>query len=220
MPPYSLGAGRLPRRLDGNLVARRLRGRNASPHTSSRSRDGILYPPNTAGQYDLRLRSQLMLPPLGTVFLLIPAAPLTPDGPDRMRTIPLHRLVTSLPLLSHAYIGFVSLPEAIFHANHTVRYPTSVRAIQVDSQSVRFCDLSTVDSCSLQDIDSHSSACRHAVSLGLVVYYPYGRLGTLPFLSPPGELSTEDIQVPTPGWLSPGPPSAGIPGKRRPCTSS
>ena len=90
------------------------------------------YPPNTVGQYDLRLRSQLMLPPLDTVFLLIPAAPLTPGGPDRMKTIPLHRLVTSLPLLSHAYIGFVSLPEAIFHANHTVRYPISIRAIQVD----------------------------------------------------------------------------------------
>ena len=150
---------------------------------------------------------------MGTVFLLVPAAPLTPDDPGRTRDIPLHRLVTSLPLLSHAYVGFVSLPEAIFHANHTIRYPASVRAVRMDSQSIRFCDLSTVGSCSLHEIDGHSSACRHAVSLGLVVYYPYGRLGTLPFLPPPGELSTEDIQVPTPGWLSPDPPVPGSPAK-------
>ena len=172
-----------------------------------------IYPPSTAGQYDLRLRSQLMLPPVGTVFLLIPAAPLTPDDPGRTRDIPLHRLVTSLQLLSHAYVGFVSLPEAIFHANHTIRYPASVRAVRMDSQSIRFCDLSTVGSCSLHEIDGHSSACRHAVSLGLVVYYPYGRLGTLPFLPPPDELSTEDILVPTPGWLPPDPPVPGSPAK-------
>ena len=79
-----------------------------------------LYPSCASGQYDLRLRSQLMLPPMHTVFLLIPTAPLAPDDPQRATEIPLHRLVTSMQLLSHAYVGFVSLPEAIFHANHTV----------------------------------------------------------------------------------------------------
>ena len=134
-------------------MARKLRCRSKSPRTSSRSRECISTPPNTAGQYDLRLRSQLMPPPMDTVFLLVPAAPLTPDDPGRTRDIPLHRLVTSLQLPSHAYVGFVSLPEAIFHANHTIRYPASVRAVRMDSQSIRFCVLSTVGSCSLHEID-------------------------------------------------------------------
>ena len=67
-----------------------------------------IYPPSNTGQYDLRLRSQLMPPPACTVFLLIPVAPLAPDDPSRARDVPLHRLVTSLQLLSHAYVGFVS----------------------------------------------------------------------------------------------------------------
>ena len=171
------------------------------------------YPPSTSGQYDLRLRSQLMLPPIHTIFLLIPAAPLAPEDSQRAWVTPLHRLVASLPILSHAYVGFVSLPEAIFHANHSVRYPTSVRAVRRDLVSARFGDLSTVDACSSQGIGEHSSACRYAVSLGLVVYYPYGSMGTLPFLSPPDELSARDILTPTPGWLPPDPPVSGSPAK-------
>ena len=158
-----------------------------------------LYPPSTTGQYELRLRSQLMLPPAYTVSLLIPVAPLDPDDPSRARDAPLHRLVASLQLLSHAYVGFVSLPEAIFHANHTVQYPVSFRAVRRDPQSIRLSDLSTVGSCSSHGIDGHSSACRHAVSMGLVVHHPYGHLGTLPFLLPSDELSAEDILIPTPG---------------------
>ena len=172
-----------------------------------------VYPPSTTGQYDLRLRSQLMLPPAGTVFLLVPVAPVTPGDMRCARDTRLHRLVSSLQLLSHAYIGFVSLPEAIFHANHTVRYPASVRAVRRDPGSMRFRDLSTVDSCSSHDIDGHSSACRYAVSLGLVVYYPYGHMGTSHFVPPPNELSTTDIVVPTPGWLPPDPPAPGSPAK-------
>ena len=43
--------------------------------------------------------------------------------------VPIHRLVAQLPVQSHVYLAFVSLPEAIFHANHTVRYPVSIRAV-------------------------------------------------------------------------------------------
>ena len=173
---------------------------------------------HSAGQYDLRLRSQLMLPPVYTVFLRIPVAPLAPDDLQRARDTPLHRLVTSLQLLSHAYVGFVSLPEAIFHANHTVRYPTSVRAVRRDPRSIRFRDLFTVDACSSHGIDDHSSACRYAVSLGLVVYYPYTATwercnSCLHRTNSRQGASTGGILVPTPGWLPPDPPVPGSPAK-------
>ena len=79
--------------------------------------------------------------------------------------------------------------------------------------SARFRDLSTVDACSSHGIGNHSSACRYAVSLGLVIYYPYGPMGTAQFLSPPGELSARDILTPTPGWLPPEAPASGSPVK-------
>ena len=96
------------------------------------------YPPSKSGQYDLRLRSQLMLPPEGTIFVLIPTTPLTRADPPHARPVPIHRLVEQLPVISHAYLAFVSLPEAIFHANHTVRYPVSIRAVGSDTTPTRF----------------------------------------------------------------------------------
>ena len=37
----------------------------------------------------------------------------------------------------------------------------------------------------------------------VVVYYPYGQSGTEQHLRSPEALSTEDILVPTPGWMAP-----------------
>ena len=170
-----------------------------------------IYPPNASGQYDLRLRSQLRLPPEHTVFLLIPTVPLAQTDPHHTHTPPLHRLVANIQLLSQAYIGFISLPEAIFHANHTVRYSTSIRAVRRDPTSTRFLDLSTVVTCNSHNIMENSSACRSAVSLGLMMYFPYGRMGTSPFMTPPGKLSAEDIQTPTPGWAPPTDPTPDSP---------
>ena len=79
--------------------------------------------------------------------------------------------------------------------------------------STRFRDLSTVDACSSHGIGNHSSACRYAVSLGLMIYYPYGPMGTSQFLSPPEELSARDILTPTPGWLPPDAPASRSPAK-------
>ena len=53
-------------------------------------------PSSVSGQYDLWLRSQLMLPPEGTVFLLIHMAPLAPEDPRNVQPPPLHRLVASI----------------------------------------------------------------------------------------------------------------------------
>ena len=170
-----------------------------------------IYPPNASGQYDLRLRSQLMLPPVHTVFLLIPTTPLAQADPRHTHTTPLHRLVANIQLPSHAYIGFVSLPEAIFHANRTVRYPTSVRAVRRDPTPANSLDLSMVAACNSHGIMEHSSACRCAVSLGLMMYYSYSRMGTTSFLPPPGKLSAEDIQTPTPGWAPPADPAPDSP---------
>ena len=61
-----------------------------------------------------------MLPPEHTIFLLIPTVPLARADPHYTHVTPLHRLVANIQLISHVYMGFVSLPEAIFHANHTV----------------------------------------------------------------------------------------------------
>ena len=194
-------------------MVRKLRGRSKSPHTSSRSRDDMSTPPGLPVSMICGCDRSSCPPLVHTVLLLIPAAPLAPDDLQRARDTPLHRLVTSLQLLSHAYVGFVSLPEAIFHANHTVRYQTSVRAVRRDPMSICFRDLSTVDACSSHGIGNHSSACRYAVSLGLVVYYPYGHMGTLQFISPPDALSTGGILIPTPGWLPPDPPVPGSPAK-------
>ena len=57
-----------------------------------------------------------------------------------------------------------------------------------------------------------------AVSLGLVVYYPYGHMGTLLFLSPPtrqtsSRRGTSWFLHRTPGWLPPDPPVPGSPAK-------
>ena len=79
-----------------------------------------------------------MLPPEGTIFVLIPTTPLTRADPPHARPVPIHRLVAQLPVISHAYLAFVSLPEAIFHANHTVRYPVSIRAVGSDTTPTRF----------------------------------------------------------------------------------
>ena len=170
-----------------------------------------IYPPSITGQYDLCLRSQLMLPPEHTVFLLIPTVPLAQTDPRNTHTTPLHRLVANIQLPSQAYVGFVSLPEAILHANHTMRYPASVRAVRRDPASTRFLDLSTVMGCSSHSIVDNSSTCRYAVSLGLVIYCPYGPMGTSQFLPPPGELSDEDTPTPTPGWLPPDDPAPDSP---------
>ena len=56
----------------------------------------------------------------------------------------------------------------------TTRYDT--QSLLVPCGETRcFRDLSTVDACSSHGIGNHSSACRYAVSLGLMIYYPYGR---------------------------------------------
>ena len=162
-----------------------------------------IYPPSTSGQYDLRLRAQLMLPPTGTVFVLVPTAPLARADPRCVRPIPIHRLVAQLPVQAHVYLAFVSLPEAIFHANHTVRYPVSIRAVNDETTPMRFQNLSTVEHCTSLGLEQRSSVCRYAVSLGLVVYYPYGQTGTEQHLPSPEALSTDDIPTPTPGWMAP-----------------
>ena len=175
---------------------------------------GTIYiPPSALGEYDLRLRSQLMLPPVHMVFLLIPTTPLARADPRHTHTTPLHRLIANIQLPSQAYIGFVSLPEAISHANHTVRYPTSIRAVRRDPTSASFLDLSTVAACNSYDIRENSSACRCAVSLELMMYYPYGRRGTSTFLPPPEELWAEDIRTPTPGWAPPADPAPDSPAR-------
>ena len=160
-------------------------------------------PPSSSGQYDLRLRSQLMLPPTGTMFVLVPTAPLARASPHCARPIPINRLVARLPVQSHVYLAFVSLPEAMFHANHTVRYPVSIRAVSSEITPTRFQNLSTVAHCTSLGLEQRSSICRYAVSLGLVVYYPYGQSGTEQHLPSPEALSTEDILIPTPGWMAP-----------------
>ena len=101
----------------------------------------LIYPPSTSGQYALRLRSQLMLPPAGTMFVLVPTIPLTRADLHCARPIPIHRLVAQLLVQSHVYLAFVSLPEAIFHANHTVRYPVSIRAVGGETTPARFQNL-------------------------------------------------------------------------------
>ena len=106
-----------------------------------------MYPPSASGQYDLRLRSQLMLPPEGTIFVLIPTTPLARADPPHARPVPIHRLIAQLPVISHTYLGFVSLPEAIFHANHTARYSVFIRAVNRESTPTRFQDLTTVENC-------------------------------------------------------------------------
>ena len=84
-------------------------------------------------------------PPLHTVLLLIPTVPLAPVGRfPECTSDPLAPTGCERKLPSHTYVGVVSLPEAIFHANHTVRYPVSVRAVRRDPTSTRVQDLSTV----------------------------------------------------------------------------
>ena len=117
--------------------------------------------------------------------------------------MPIHRLVAQLPVQSHSYLAFVSPPEAIFHANHTVRYPVSIRAVGAHTTPTRFQDLSTVAHCASVGLEQRSLVCRYAVSMGLVVYYPYGQSGTEQYLPSPQALSAEDIPVPTPGWTAP-----------------
>jgi hypothetical protein len=68
---------------------------------------------------------------------------------------------------------------------------------------MRFQNLSTVEHCTYLGLEQRSSVCRYAVSLGLVVYYPYGQTGTEPYLPSPEALSTDDIPIPTPGWMAP-----------------
>ena len=77
------------------------------------------------------------------------------------------------------------LPEAIFHANHTVRYPVSIRAVGDETTPARFQNLSTVEHCTSLGLEQRSSVCRYAVSLGLVVYYPHGQAGTEEHLPSP-----------------------------------
>ena len=154
-----------------------------------------------------------MLPPEGTIFVLIPATPLTLADPPHARPVPIHRLVSQLPLISHAYLGFVSLPEAIFHANHTVRYSVSIRAVRRETTPTRFQDLSAVEKCVSHGLDRRSSVCRYAVSLGLLVYYPFDQSGASQHPPSPDALSTEDIPAPTPGWRAPVEQAIHSPGK-------
>ena len=162
-----------------------------------------IYPSSTSGQYDLRLRSQLMLPPAGTMFVLVPTTPLTRAGPPHARPVPIHRSIAQLPIISHTYLAFVSLPEAIFHANHTVRYPVSIRAVGSETTPARFQGLFTVDNCASHGLEKRSSVCRYAVSPGLMVHYPFGQSGTEQHLPSPEALSTDDNPTPTPGWMAP-----------------
>jgi hypothetical protein len=55
-----------------------------------------------------------------------------------------------------------------------VSYPVTTRAIQIDREWRDLQDLSTVTGCVTHGIRSNSSTCRHAVSLGLFVYHPFG----------------------------------------------
>ena len=159
-----------------------------------------IYAPNTIGDYNLRLRSQLMLPPKHTGFLLIPNHPNDCD-----RHIALHILLRRIHLPHYACIGFVSLPEAIFHAHHTVNYSVTIRAIRMDGECKDLQDLSTVTGCVAHGIDSDSSTCRHAVSLGLFVYHPSGPQRDRLTRQYPTGLSTHDLTVPIPGWTPPPP---------------
>ena len=144
-----------------------------------------------------------MLPPEGTIFVLIPTTPLTRADPPHARPVPIHRLIAQLPVIPHAYLGFVSLPKAIFHANHTVRYSVSIRAVNRETTPTRFQDLTTVENCVSHGLDRRSSVCRYAVSLGLLVYYPFGQSDTAQHLPSPEAISTEDAPTPTPGWMAP-----------------
>ena len=126
-----------------------------------------IYAPNTIGDYNLRLRSQLTMPPKHTGFLLIPCHP-----NDRDRPIALHVLLQQIHRPHYACIGFVSLPGAIFHAHHTVNHPVTIRAIRIDEECIDLQDLSTATGCVTHGIHSNSSACGLAVSLGLFVYHP------------------------------------------------
>ena len=159
-----------------------------------------IYAPNTIGDYNLRLRSQLILPPKHTGFLLIPNHPNDCD-----RHIALHILLRRIHLPHYACIGFVSLPEAIFHAHHTVNYSVTIRAIRMDGECKDLQDLSTVTGCVAHGIDSDSSTCRHAVSLGLFVYHPSGPQRDRLTRQYPTGLSTHDLTVPIPGWTPPPP---------------
>jgi hypothetical protein len=101
----------------------------------------------------------------------------------------------------------------------------SVRAVRRDPTYARFYDLSTLAACPSHGIGDYSSACRYAVSLGLIIYYPYGPMGTSQFLPLPGELSFGDILTPTPGWLPPDDPTPDSPAQdahtmARACTES
>ena len=100
-------------------------------------------------------------------------------------------------------MGFVSLPEAIFHANHTVRYSVSIRAVSGETTPTRFRDLSTAENCVSHGLDRRSSVYRYAVSLGLLVYCPFGQSDTAKHPPLPEALSADDIPTPTPGWMAP-----------------
>ena len=136
-----------------------------------------------------------MLPPKHTGFLLIPCHP-----NDRDRPIALHVLLQRIHLPHYACIGFVPLPEAIFRAHHTLTYPTTIRAIRMDEECRDLQDLSTVTGCITHGISSDSSACRHAVSLGLFVYHPSGPQRSRPTRQYPNGLSTHDLTIPIEGF--------------------
>ena len=88
----------------------------------------------------------------------------------------------------------------------TTQYGTQYlleRFVETPHLPTRFQNLSTVEGCALLGLEKRSSACRHAVSLGLVVYYPYGQSGTEQHLPSPEALSPNDILTPTPGWMAP-----------------
>ena len=145
-----------------------------------------------------------MLPPIHTGFLLVPCHP-----NDRERPIALHILLQRIHLPHNALIGFVSLPEAIFHAHHTVRYQVSIRAIYLDKGCRDFQDLSTVTGCTTHDTRNKSSSCRHAVLLGLFVYHLFGSQCDRPTRQYPTGLTSHDLTIPILGW-SPPPPDQDI----------
>ena len=66
-------------------------------------------------------------------------------------------------------------------------------------------DLSTVTGCITHGIPSDSSACKHAVSLGLFVYHPSEPQRNRPTRQYPNGLSTHDLTIPIPGWTLPPP---------------
>ena len=60
--------------------------------------------------------------------------------------------------------------------------PNCFRAVGAHTTPTRFQDLSTVAHCASIGLEQPSSVCRYAVSMGLVVYYPYGQSGTEQYL--------------------------------------